>query len=379
MGDDGRTVRLQLPKQSQLFFFGLLAVMFFLTWTIFRPFVIYMIVGVFVAVLALPVDRFWERIVPNRVAAFFTMFTIAIIIAAPFVAMGFALFDDAQTLTEEITSGRVEDDLNDLLDVVYPDQTPDERNETVDQLWGQLEPRVTGFLQDLAGRLVGFVGDFLLAFTVILFVVYYVLTDGHLLVDFLKRTAPLPRQQMGFLLAEAHNGLRAVFVGQILTSLIQGGLGGIGFLIAGVPGAILWAGVMAILSLLPVVGAFIVWVPAAAVLFIQGQMWQAIFLTAWGVVVVSQVDNLIRPRLIGDRAHIHPLFVLLGVLGGVAAFGFIGLFLGPLLVGVTLSVLKVWESDYLDPVVGRDDDTEDTLPVIRSRTGKASKGDGDSG
>ena len=117
---------------------------------------------------------------------------------------------------------------------------------------------------------------------------------------------------------------------------------------------------MAILSLLPVIGAFLVWVPGAIFLLATGDIWQGIFLIIWGVVVVSQIDNFIKPKLIGDRADIHPIFVLIGVLGGVAAFGFIGLFLGPLVVGVTISILKVWEQDYLDPQVGAKDPTAES-------------------
>ncbi len=154
-------------------------------------------------------------------------------------------------------------------------------------------------------------------------------------------------------MGEAHRGLRAVFVGQMLTSIIQAVVGGIGFLIAGVPGAILWTAVMAILALLPVVGAFLVWIPAGIYLLVSGEIGWGIFLLLWGALVVSNVDNFVRPKLIGDRSGIHPLFVLVGVLGGVAAFGFIGLFLGPVLVGVTVSVLKVWEEEYLDPRVNQ--------------------------
>lgn len=325
--------------------------MFFLTWTIFKPFLIFMVVGVLVAVLALPIDKLWEKILPNRIAAFGTLLTLFLLITAPMVGLGFALYGDIEDGVQAIEDGSVEQMLNDVLDFVYPGQNATERNETIDSLWEDARPKVEEVLRTVISEAVGFLADFFIALTVILFVTYYVLTDGEKLTRFLRRAAPLPPKQVDFLLHEGHNGLKAVFYGQILTSLIQGALGGVGFLIAGVPGAIIWAAVMAVLSLLPVVGAFIVWVPAALFLFIQGDTWQAIFLTAWGFIVVSQVDNFIRPKLIGDRADIHPLFVLIGVLGGVAAFGFVGLFLGPLLVGITVSILRVWETDYLDPTL----------------------------
>ena len=351
-----RRVRVALPKQSQLFFFAILVLMLFLTWRVFRPFLIYMVTGVFVAVLALPIDRLWERIFPNRVAAIMTILSIVILITAPLAGLGYALYKDVDEIAEDLNEGKLEDWADQALGVVdqwLPEQTAAERNETVREIVNRTEDWANKALTDLGNRLLASVGKFLIAFTVILFVTYYVLTDGNRLTAFLRRAAPLPARQVDYLMNEAHKGLRAVFVGQILTSIIQAVIGGIGFLIAGVPGVILWSAVMAILSLLPVVGAFLVWVPAAVILLLQGHIWQGVFLLAWGILVVSQVDNFVRPKLIGDRSGIHPLFVLVGVLGGVAAFGFIGLFLGPLLVGVTVSVLKVWETDYLDPEVLR--------------------------
>ena len=349
----GKRIRLMLPTQSQVFFFTILALMLFLTWVVFRGFIIYMVAGVFVAVLALPIDRLWEKVFPNRVAAVLTIFTLILILTIPLAVLGFSLHQDANELVRAVDEGNLRDYANRTVDLMvdFGLLQEEDRNVTVQQFVTGAQTYIREALSDLADSLLSGVGRFFVAFTVILFVVYYVLADGQRLTTYLRRATPLPAKQVDYLLGEAHRGLKAVFVGQILTSVIQGAVGGIGFLIAGLPGVILWSAVMAILSLLPVVGAFLVWVPAAIFLLIRGDLWQGIFLLGWGVLIVSQVDNFVRPKLIGDRSGIHPLFVLVGVLGGVAAFGFIGLFLGPLLVGVTVSVLKVWETDYLDPRV----------------------------
>ncbi len=342
-----------LPTQSQVFFFGILALMFFLTWKLFQPFLIYIVTGMLVAILAFPLDRAWEKILPNRIAAFATLFSVFLILTIPVVALGFSLANDAEKAVAAIQAGKLEDFIADINDFLAPFLVNIDEAERAtflqDTFTEQIQPWLLQQAQTLAAKAGGFLLDLGIAITVILFVLYYVLTDGAKLANYLRRAAPLPATQVDYLMEEGHNGLKAVFYGQILTSLIQGGLGGIGFLIAGVPGAIIWAAVMAILSLLPVIGPPVVWIPAAVYLLISGDIWQGIFLIAWGAIVVAQVDNFVRPKLIGDRADIHPLFVLIGVLGGVAAFGFIGLFLGPLLVGITVSVLKVWESDYLDP------------------------------
>ncbi len=371
----GALARTRPPLQSYLFFVALLILLVTLLWQVFMPFVIFMVTGVFVAVLAMPIDRFWEKRLHNRMSALMTMATIFVLLTLPVVGLGISLASDARDLTEAIQRGEHDEWVQDGLDLpivqqalpyIYPDNTTDERNASVMQAVDRFEGFALEQLTELARRVASAAPAFLLATTVILFVVYYVLTDGPRLVSYIKRAAPMPQKQVQFLLDEAHNGIRAVFAGQILTSTIQGALGGIAFLITGVPGAVVWAAVMAVLSLLPVVGAFLVWLPAAGYLFFlwsQGDahIWRPVFMLIWGVVVVSQVDNFIRPRLIGDRANIHPIFVLIGVLGGVASFGFIGLFLGPLIVGVTISVLKVWEEVYLDPSVGPDDPT---LPML---------------
>ena len=355
-----------LPRQSHLFFLLIMVGLGILLWLVFRPFVIYMVTGIFVAVLALPIDKLWERVLPNRVSAFVTMFSLFVLLALPIALLGFALANDATALATELQEGRADEWVdrgleNPLvqrgLQFAYPGNTTEQRNQTVRENVDEWQDRAIEGLKDVAADLARALPGFFIALTVILFVVYYVLVDGERLVEYLERAAPIPASQVHFLLEEARNGLNAVFAGQILTSLIQGALGGIGFLIAGVPGAIVWASVMAVLSLLPVVGAFLVWVPAAIFLLLRGDLWQGLFLIGWGVVVVSQIDNFVRPKLIGDRAAIHPIFVLIGVLGGVAAFGFIGLFLGPLIVGVAISVLKVWEKEYLHPTVGSGDVT----------------------
>lgn len=348
-----KRIRLMLPTQSQVFFFTILALMLFLTWVVFRGFIIYMVAGVFVAVLALPIDRMWEKVFPNRVAAVFTIFTLILILTLPLAILGLSLYQDANDLVRAVDEGSLRDYGNRTVDIMvdYGLLNEEDRNVTVQQFVEGAQDYLREALNDLTNSLLEGAPRFFVAFTVILFVVYYVLADGERLTAYLRRATPLPPKQVDYLMGEAHRGLKAVFVGQILTSVIQGAVGGIGFLIAGLPGVILWSAVMAILSLLPVVGAFLVWVPAAIFLLITGKLWQGIFLLLWGLLIVSQVDNFVRPKLIGDRSGIHPLFVLVGVLGGVAAFGFIGLFLGPLLVGVTVSVLKVWETDYLDPKV----------------------------
>jgi predicted PurR-regulated permease PerM len=357
----GKRRRIRMPKQSQVFFFLILGFMLFMTWLVFRDFVIYIITGIFVAVLALPIDKFWERFFPNRVAAVFTMTSLFLIITVPLLVLGATMYKDATRLADAVQGSELEGLVNHTLDKPWAQKLiglfnsstdPAVRQAFVDTKVHELQAWIHQTLTSFGANLLAALPDFLVAVTVTLFVVYYVLTDGETFAAYLRRAAPLPGRQIDFLLHEARQGLSAVFVGQILMGIMQGVLGGIGFLIAGLPNAVLWGAVMAILALLPVVGTFLVWVPAGLYLIARGEVWQGVFMLLWGALVVMiLMDNFVKPKLIGKRADIHPMFVLVGILGGAAAFGFIGLFLGPLLVGVTIAVLKVYEADYLDPEV----------------------------
>lgn len=354
-------VRLKLPTQSQVFFLLVLATMVYLTWLLFRDFIIYIVAGVFVAVLALPIDRMWERMLPNRSAAVMTMITVLVLLTAPLVALGFGMYRDAAAMAEALGNGAL-DDMADraaeqdwvqaFLERAYPENTPAQNNHTLHALVDRIENATQDALRALGARLLEAVPHFLVGMTVILFVVYYLLTDGHTLYGYLRRAAPLPARQMDFLSSEARRGLTGVFRGQLLLSVLQGLFGGVGFWIAGLPSPVLWGAVMALFALLPVLGTPMIWAPAAVYLLITGHVWQGVFLLVYGLVaIIIVLDTFIRPKLLGSSTDMHPFFVLVGVLGGAAVFGFIGLFLGPLLIGVMVSVLKVWEREYLDPVI----------------------------
>ncbi|HJQ93552.1 MAG TPA: AI-2E family transporter, partial [Candidatus Thermoplasmatota archaeon] len=320
---------------------------------------IILITGIFVAVLALPIDKMWERIVPNRVAAVLTMFTLFLILTLPLIAVGFGMYHDATKLAEAVQGGEI-DALIDrglhapwaqqILEAAYPEANESERivlaQVKVDEGQAWIQRELTEFGTDLLEA----VPEFFIGIAIILFVVYYALSDGDRFVAYLRRAAPIPGRQVDFLLSEARVGLRAVFFGQILMSVLQGVLCGIGWWISGLPSPVLWGAVMAIVALLPVVGTPMVWVPGGLYLLVQGETVAGVFLLLWGIVVVLVIlDTFLRPKIIGYGTDIHPILVLIGVLGGVAAFGFIGLFLGPLIVGILIAVLKVYEADYLDP------------------------------
>ena len=136
--------------------------------------------------------------------------------------------------------------------------------------------------------------------------------------------------------------IHATIYGTLAVAAVQGTLGGLMFWWLGLPAPLLWGLAMGVLAVVPVLGAFIVWIPAALWLFMQGSTGWAIFMGLWGVLVVSMVDNVLKPMIISHGSNLPFMLVLLGVLGGAAAFGFVGIFLGPTLLAVGYRMLNEW-------------------------------------
>jgi len=185
----------------------------------------------------------------------------------------------------------------------------------------------------------------IVSFVLMLFVLFFVLRDGPVLAQQVVRVLPIEARLRGRLWQHLIDVTRAVFMGIGLTALVQGVLLGIGFAIAGVPSPLVFGVLGALFALVPVVGTAIVWVPATLWLLSQGQTGHAIFLAAWGVLAVGSVDNFLRPILISGRVEVPTLAVFIGVMGGLSAFGFVGLFLGPIVLGLLVALFRFATED----------------------------------
>jgi predicted PurR-regulated permease PerM len=196
----------------------------------------------------------------------------------------------------------------------------------------------------LLGRAFGLlagVGGLALQGGVALFTLFFALRDSGGMEGKLRTLVPLDSERTGALLLRARQVVRATVYGSLTVSLTQGILGGLAFLALGMPTPALWGAVMAAASLVPLLGPGVVWLPAAVILIIGGSVVRGILLLAFGGLVISTVDNVIRSVLVGSRAGIHPLVVLLGVLGGILLFGGIGVVVGPVVLVLSLLLLEM--------------------------------------
>jgi len=214
---------------------------------------------------------------------------------------------------------------------------------TIEQLQGWLVEAAKRVLQSLAssgGNLVlGALGT-VASFALMLFVLFFVLRDGPALAQKVVRMLPIEERRRSSLWRHLVDVTHAVFMGIGLTALVQGVLLGVGFWIAGLPSPLVFGVLGALCALIPLVGTALVWVPGAAILAIHADYGHATFLAAWGILVVGSVDNFLRPMLISGRSELPTLAVFIGVMGGLSAFGFIGLFLGPIVLGLLVALFR---------------------------------------
>lgn len=179
--------------------------------------------------------------------------------------------------------------------------------------------------------------DFVLNVFLMLYLLFFLLRDGEALSRRIKHAIPLHPEHRRVLSTKFTVVIRATIKGNIVLALIQGVLGGVAFWVLGLPAPILWGALMAVLSLLPAIGAALVWAPAALYLIATGLVWQGIVLIVVGVLVIGLVDNLLRPVLIGKDTRMPDYMVLLSTLGGIAIFGVNGFVLGPVIAAMFMA------------------------------------------
>jgi len=203
--------------------------------------------------------------------------------------------------------------------------------------------------ETLFGGFSGFFASVLrasLGLALVLFLVYYVLQEGPEFVAWLRSMVPLPAAVTDELFEKIDATTWGVVIGHISVAFLQAVIAGIGLWLAGIPNVVFWTFVMAVLALLPLIGAFLVWGPAAAYLVVIDQTTAGVLLALYGVAVVSMVDNYARPIVIDKQAHLNPGIILVGVFGGVYSIGFTGLFVGPIVIGVLAATLETFREDY---------------------------------
>jgi predicted PurR-regulated permease PerM len=302
--------------------------------------------AVFIALVFWPLHMRFVAGAKGRlgVASFATLLVLLLIVILPLGLVAGAVGDEAAAFAGKLKSGEIQ--LAPLFQHVM-DALPEwarsllERYGAADlaALQQKLMAALTGNGQALTARAFS-IGqgtlDFVVSFFVMLYILFFLLRDGDRLTRSVARSIPLRRDHTNKLLTQFATVVRATVKGNVVVALVQGALGGLAFWVLGVTGALLWAAVMALFSLLPAVGTALVWGPVALLLLASGSVGKAIGLVLWGTLVIGLVDNVLRPLLVGKDTHMPDWLVLIATLGGLAVFGLNGFVIGPVIAAVFL-------------------------------------------
>ena len=301
------------------------------------------------AMLFVPMHRGIETRVRHRaVAAAISVMIVAVIVVVP------ATWVAGRLITElghgaEIVRGKVAAGEWLRLKEAHPRLAP---------VAGWIEERVDlpGTLQTAAGWLTStgawFVGGSVMHLAGLLltfYLLFYFLRDRREALDALRELAPLTVGEMTRVFTRVTDTILATIYGTLAMAIVQGVLGGLMFWWLGLPAPLLWGVVMGLLAVVPVLGAFIVWIPAAGFLALQGQWGQALILAAWGTVVVGGIDNVLYPILVGSRLKMHTVLAFVSLVGGLIVLGPSGLIIGPVAVTVTMVLLEIGRSRWARP------------------------------
>jgi predicted PurR-regulated permease PerM len=198
-----------------------------------------------------------------------------------------------------------------------------------------------------AARMIEQAVAFVFSLTIILCMLFFMLRDGPQMASGVRRLLPFGPERNARLVALIHDIVSTSVTSTLVIAVLQGIVGGVAFLLLGVPGALLWGGLMVILAVLPVAGAALVWVPAAVWLALSGSFTKGLVLALVGVLILGNIDNVVRPVMLSGQTRMNTLMLIIGLLGGVSTFGFIGLVLGPV-VGAVLTALVKTYPDLFD-------------------------------
>jgi predicted PurR-regulated permease PerM len=355
---------------------GLLAAAFvalYLCWKMLEPFIEVLLWAVVLVIVFMPIHRrVRARVGSPGWSAMVSCLLVVVVILVPLTLLTLAIAREMTHIAQGLQAKPGEAGaaqggfLTGLLESPYIDRALNWIGQYVDLSQFDSQQFIADRLKSLggaiAGRTLGLVGGVVgvvIEVFFVIFTMYYLFRDGERMREAVYNIMPLDDRRAREIIDRTQEVISASVYGVLVIALIQGTLGGIAFWALGLPSSLLWGVVMVFLSMIPMAGAFVVWVPAALYLVITGAWGKAIILTVWGALVIGSVDNFLRPKLVGEKTRLHELLIFFSVLGGLQVFGVIGLVLGPVVVAITIALLDVLR--HADDSASGGPQDEDTL------------------
>ena len=336
---------------ARMFLLGLIVAISLAFGWLVAPFAGAVLWAVIVAVLFDPLHQRFKASMPghpDRCAAI-TLCVVVAVVVLPALALGAALVEQGSALYASVESGQI-DPLRLLagLQMRMPHWLQGQLGvsglASLEDIRDWLGRQMSDLLRNIGPQLLSFgqstLGLFL-QLGVMLYLAYFLIRDGRALGEKIARAVPLDPAMTDLLISKFLQAVRATIKGSLIVAVLQGTIGGLSFWILGLPGALLWGVAMGVFSLFPSVGTGLVWVPVSVYLLASGSVWQGAALAALGFFVISSVDNLVRPILVGRDTRVPDYVILITTLGGFELMGFNGFVMGPVIAALFIAIWQV--------------------------------------
>lgn len=344
---------MELKNYSTYFLFLLLGAGGILVFFIFKPFLTAILAAAILAVIFRKPYKFLYGLTGKRkgVSSFLTCILIALAIVTPVVTVSTLLVNEANDIYKSVSTegsayrSHIENTF------IYFGNLPFLQPFDVDKILSQENffnslKNLSQWLMVIAQKTYqSVIGTFFWIF-IMFFSLFYLLIDGREIINKIMHFSPLKDSQEELLLEKFISISRATLKGTLIIGIIQGILGGVTFAAVGVPSVIILTFAMIVLSIIPMLGAGLVWFPVGIGMMIAGNIWQGIVILAVGFGVISVIDNLLRPKLVGRDTQMHPLLIFFSTLGGIALFGIIGFVIGPVIMAFFMTLLDIYSVEF---------------------------------
>ncbi len=342
-----------MPADRFYFFmmFFIIVLLGYLTYQIFQPFLTAIIWAVVFCVVFYPVYAFTLNYIRLKaIASLLTVALIIVVIIGPFSYISFALVTEMSDFIGKTESGNIE-----IVKTIMSDEriiNIIERIQPYVGLKGASAEEIiientkkfgTGIINKLSTgftNLLGLAANFI----IMLFTVFFLLKDGPGFFQKIRNYLPFSEEQKDRLTIQIKDMIVSTIYGGVIVALVQGMLGGLAFALLNIGSPVLWGSVMALMSFVPMLGTAVVWVPASLILLFEGAYLKGVVLILIGIFVISMVDNILKPLIIGGRTKMSTVIIFLTVLGGIKFFGLLGLIMGPLVFALFLSVFEIFRT-----------------------------------
>jgi len=344
---------------ATILFFLLVAIFFYLFYRLMVPFFAPIVWAGILVIVCYPLyNIILKKVRSTTLASLISCFLILIIILVPSIYLLASLVNEAADAVQKINEAYQKGNLDGLFAPMTPllnliknklNSYPQLANVDFVSIVKDAMSSVTKAIGSQATTVIANISKTIFYFLLMLFTMFFFFRDGERIIAFLKRITPIEKEQVAYLYSHFRKVIEGMMYGGMVMALIQGLLGGILFAIMGISSAVLWGAVMAFLAFIPIVGPFLVYIPAGIILILGGSYVKGILIIAIGSLVISQIDNFIRPLLFAGKTQTHTLMLFFSIMGGIYMFGLLGIVLGPFIAAVFISILKMFELQLHPP------------------------------